>query len=215
MKRRELHGRALCAIAALLRSGHRVAGERGGRHQQGQDHPPRGRHPDRRRLRHLRTAGRPTTFSQPFPASPRSSWSNTAGRIGHQGRHLSPRHRTEGRHGHRHLQQIDAGLSKALGHTGAQFKTPKEMSWIGSLAQTADVLAVWHTTGVRTIADARQRVIVIGADSTGGTMSAYPSTAQRHHRNEVPRSWGSDIPAQSTVDLAMEKGEVDGRGSNP
>jgi tripartite-type tricarboxylate transporter receptor subunit TctC len=101
---------------------------------------------------------------------------------------------------------------QALGHTGAQFKT-EQMAWIGSLAQTADVLAVWHTTGVKTIDDAKTRVVVMGADSSGGTMSAYPLllNATIGTRFKVVTGYSGT----STVDLAMEKGEVDGRGSNP
>src|SRR5215472_8391815 len=36
---------------------------------------------------------------------------------------------------------------QAMGLAGAGFKT-EEMSWIASLCQTADVVAVWHTTEV-------------------------------------------------------------------
>ncbi len=101
---------------------------------------------------------------------------------------------------------------QALGHTGAQFKT-EEMSWIGSLAQTADVLAVWHATGVRSIADAKRRVVVMGADSTGGTMSAYPALLNATIGTKFKIVIG--YAGGPAVDLAMEKGEVDGRGSNP
>jgi tripartite-type tricarboxylate transporter receptor subunit TctC len=101
---------------------------------------------------------------------------------------------------------------QVMGHAGAQFRT-EEMAWIGSVSQTADVVAVWHATGIRSIADARRREVVIGADSTGGTMSAYPSllnaTLGTRFKIVIGYSGG---PA---VDLAMEKGEVDGRGSNP
>jgi tripartite-type tricarboxylate transporter receptor subunit TctC len=103
-------------------------------------------------------------------------------------------------------------LYQALGQVGGAFRT-EQMSWIGSVSQTADVLTVWHTTGVRTIADARRRDIVMGADSGGGTMSGYPSllNATLGTRFKIVLGYAGG-PA---VDHAMEQGEVEGRGSNP
>lgn len=103
-------------------------------------------------------------------------------------------------------------LYQALGHTGAVFKT-EQMAWIGSVSQSADVVAVWHATGVRTIADARRREVVMGADTGGGTMSTYPALLNATLGTKFKIVLG--YPGSNAVNLAIERGEVEGRGSGP
>ncbi len=102
-------------------------------------------------------------------------------------------------------------LYQALGQNGITFKA-EQMSWIGNVSQTADIVAVWHTTGIRTIADAKRREVIMGADSSG-TMTAYPAllNAMLGTRFRIVTGYAGG-PA---VDHAMEQGEVEGRGSNP
>ena len=101
---------------------------------------------------------------------------------------------------------------QAMGLAGAGFKT-EEMSWIASLSQIADVVAVWHTTGVKTIADATKRPVVMGADSGGGTMWGYPAllNATLGTRFKIVTGYAGG----NAVNHAIEQGEVEGRGSNP
>src|SRR3954454_15001594 len=103
-------------------------------------------------------------------------------------------------------------LYQALGQVEIAFKT-EQMSWLGNMSQSADIVAVWHTSGVKTIADAKRREVVMGADSGGGTMSAYPAllNAMLGTRFRVVTGY----PGSTAVNLAMERGEVDGRGSTP
>ncbi len=99
-----------------------------------------------------------------------------------------------------------------IGHGGIQYKSV-DFSWIGSLSQAPDVVSVWHTAGVSTIDQARKQEIILGADSGGGTMSAYPLllNATVGTRFRIVQGYEGG----NAVDLAMEKGEVQGRGSNP
>ncbi len=87
-----------------------------------------------------------------------------------------------------------------------------ELNWIGSAASPANVLVVWHMAGVRTLDDARQREVLIGATTPGTTMEMYPLMANRlfgtKFRVVLGYNGGTD------VNLAMERGEVQGRGSN-
>ena len=101
---------------------------------------------------------------------------------------------------------------QALGLAGAGFKT-QDMSWIGSVCQTADVVAVWHTTGVKTIADAKARAVVMGADSGGGTMSGYPALLNAVLGTKFKIVTG--YAGGNAVNHAIEQGEVEGRGSSP
>ena len=101
---------------------------------------------------------------------------------------------------------------QALGQPGLRCKT-EELSWIGSLSQTAEVLAVWHTAGIATLEDAKRREVLIGAQSAIGTNSVYPllMNATLGTRFKIVTGYAGG----PEVDLAMEKEEVQGRGANP
>jgi tripartite-type tricarboxylate transporter receptor subunit TctC len=101
---------------------------------------------------------------------------------------------------------------QAVGQPGIRFKT-EELSWIGSLSQVVNSIVVWHTTGIRTIEDAKRKEIVMGASGTGGTMASYPALLNGTLGTRFKIVTGYEAGAQ--VDLAMERGEVQGRGSNP
>ncbi len=103
-------------------------------------------------------------------------------------------------------------LYQALGQTEITFKT-EQLSWIGSVSQTADVLTVWHTTGIKSIADAKQREVVMGSDSASGTMTAYPALLNATLGTKFRIVQG--YAGSTAVNFAMEQGEVQGRGSNP
>jgi tripartite-type tricarboxylate transporter receptor subunit TctC len=100
---------------------------------------------------------------------------------------------------------------QALGQQGVRFKT-EELSWIGSLSQDPDLVSVWHTAGVKSIADAKTKQVVMGANS-GGTMTLYPAllNATLGTRFKIVTGY----PGSAAVYLAIEKGEVDGAGSSP
>jgi tripartite-type tricarboxylate transporter receptor subunit TctC len=100
---------------------------------------------------------------------------------------------------------------QAIGQTGVRFKT-EEFSWIGSLSQAADHVSVWHTAGVKTIADAKSKEVVMGADS-GGTMTLYPALLNVTLGTRFKIVTG--YPGSAAVAHAMEQREVDGIGSTP
>ena len=100
---------------------------------------------------------------------------------------------------------------QALGQPGVHFKA-EEFSFIGSMSQDPDVVSVWHASGVKSIADAKTRQVVMGANS-GGTMTLYPAllNATLGTRFKIVTGY----PGSASVYLAVEKGEVDGAGSSP
>jgi tripartite-type tricarboxylate transporter receptor subunit TctC len=100
---------------------------------------------------------------------------------------------------------------QALGQQGVRFRT-EELSWIGSLSQAADHVTIWHAAGIKTIADAKARQVVMGADA-GGTMTLYPALLNVTLGTRFKVVTG--YPGSAAVALAMEKGEVEGIGSTP
>ncbi|MGE0653748.1 MAG: Bug family tripartite tricarboxylate transporter substrate binding protein [Alphaproteobacteria bacterium] len=87
-----------------------------------------------------------------------------------------------------------------------------KFNWIGTAASPANVLAVWHGAGVRTLEDAKKKEVLIGATTAGTTMEMYPLMANRLFGSKFKVVLG--YKGGKDVNLAMEKGEVQGRGSN-
>ncbi|MEA2902713.1 MAG: hypothetical protein QOI12_100 [Alphaproteobacteria bacterium] len=100
---------------------------------------------------------------------------------------------------------------QALGQQGVRFKS-EELSWIGNVSQAADIVSVWHTTGVKTIEEAKTRQIIMGSDSAG-TMTLYPALLNATIGTRFKIVTG--YPGSAAVSHAMEKGEVEGIGSAP
>ncbi len=84
--------------------------------------------------------------------------------------------------------------------------------WLGSVASPTNLLATWHASGVKTFADARRREVVIGASSSGTTMEMYPLMANSLFGTKFKVVTGYLGGAE--INLAMERGEVGGRGAN-
>lgn len=87
-----------------------------------------------------------------------------------------------------------------------------EFNWIGAVASPPNVLATWHTSGVKTLDDARQKETLIGATTPGTTMEMYPLLANNLFGTKFKVVTGYKGGAE--VNVAMERGEVQGRGAN-
>ncbi len=84
--------------------------------------------------------------------------------------------------------------------------------WIGSVASPTNLLATWHTSGVKTLDDARRKEVVIGAASPGTTTEMYPLMANDLFGTKFRVVTG--YLGGTEINLAMERGEVGGRGAN-
>jgi tripartite-type tricarboxylate transporter receptor subunit TctC len=101
-------------------------------------------------------------------------------------------------------------LRQILDKRGVEFDSAK-FNWIGGMGQTVDVLFVWHTTGVSTIEDAKKKEVVMGALSLNGSMAGYPIMLNNLLGTKFRVVVG--YRGGNTVNLAIERGEVQGRGS--
>lgn len=88
----------------------------------------------------------------------------------------------------------------------------EEFVWIGTVASPANLLAVWHATGVRTVADAKQKEITIGSTTPGTTKEMFPLIANRLLGTKFKVINGYNGGAE--INLAIERGEVQGHGAN-
>jgi tripartite-type tricarboxylate transporter receptor subunit TctC len=86
---------------------------------------------------------------------------------------------------------------------------PTELTWIGSANREVSTCIAWHTSGIKTIKDAQEKVTLMG--STGPTSS---STIFGTALNQVAGTKMKIIlgyPGSTQVHLAMERGELTGR----
>ena len=103
-----------------------------------------------------------------------------------------------------------ASMNQALGMGQIQYDV-RELGWIGNTSDTPSVITVWHGAGAKTIEDAKTKEIVLGG--TVGTASViYPNVLNELVGTKFKVVTG--YPGGNQINLAMESGEVQGRGSN-
>src|SRR5919112_3560695 len=100
-------------------------------------------------------------------------------------------------------------LAQAMGEK-LQFDVTK-FTWIGNPAAGNNTTVTWHTSGVKTIEDAKAREITMGATG-GSTSSQYPRAMNSVLGTKFRIITG--YPGGNDINLAMERGEVAGRGSD-
>ncbi|MGE3247325.1 MAG: Bug family tripartite tricarboxylate transporter substrate binding protein [Beijerinckiaceae bacterium] len=101
-------------------------------------------------------------------------------------------------------------LQQAFGDKGIKFDTTKFI-YIGNPNAGNNVVTMWHTAGINSVEDAAKKVTVMGA--TGRNTSAYYPLVMNALLGTKFRVL-TGYRGGSHINLAMEKGEVDGRGSN-
>jgi tripartite-type tricarboxylate transporter receptor subunit TctC len=101
-------------------------------------------------------------------------------------------------------------VMQAVGLPGPQFDSAK-FQWIGSIAATVETLAVWHTSGVTSIEQARQKEVIIGGVGRGGITDTFPRMINEFAGTKFKIVVG--YPGGNDVNLAMERGEVAGRNN--
>ncbi len=101
-------------------------------------------------------------------------------------------------------------LQQALGDPTILFDNNR-LVWIGNPDSDNNTVVTWHASGVRSIDDARKTVVAMG--STGvNTSSQYVEAMNRIAGTRFRIIMG--YPGANEINLAMENGEVGGRGSN-
>jgi tripartite-type tricarboxylate transporter receptor subunit TctC len=101
-------------------------------------------------------------------------------------------------------------LAEVTRMSNANYKSA-ELNWLGSLTHSNSLVVVAARTGVKTLHDATLREVTIGSIGAGGTMSLYPLILNRALGARFRLVQG--YAGGQLVDLAMERGEVDGRGT--
>ena len=109
-----------------------------------------------------------------------------------------------------HLIMANMMNKQAVGVPGIKFDARK-FSWIGNTTSTPNVTSAWHTSGVTTIEQAKERELIIGAPAgTAGEVYGAVMNALAGTKFKVVTGY----PGGNEVNLAMERGEIQGRASN-
>jgi tripartite-type tricarboxylate transporter receptor subunit TctC len=101
-------------------------------------------------------------------------------------------------------------LQQATGDARIPFDTTKFI-YIGNPNVENNTTVTWHMSGVKTLDDAKRREVTVGATG-GSTSSQYPKAMNALLGTRFKVVVG--YPGGNDINLAMERGEVDGRGSN-
>jgi tripartite-type tricarboxylate transporter receptor subunit TctC len=102
-------------------------------------------------------------------------------------------------------------LYQILGSKGIRFNV-EDFHFLGAMSKTNSVIVVLASTGVKTIEDAKRTEVIMGATGQSGTMAVYPNLL--NHTLGTRFKVVTGYRGGASVNLAMERGEVQGRGSN-
>ena len=96
-------------------------------------------------------------------------------------------------------------LQQALGEK-FQFDVTK-FNWVGNMITGTNVLLTWHASGVKSIDDAKKREVTIGATGSGSSQQPKLMNLLIGTKFKIV----SGYQGGGQINLAMERGEVDGR----
>lgn len=95
-----------------------------------------------------------------------------------------------------------------FGNKQARFD-PTRLNWIGSANNAVSLCVTWHTAHIDTLHKFLTKKLILGATSPGSDAETFPKVLNNVIGTHFDLAMG--YPGGSQVNLAMEKGEVQGR----
>ena len=103
-------------------------------------------------------------------------------------------------------------VNEFVDDAAVRFRSDK-FAWIGNVIADVNITLTWHASGIRTVEDTKTREVTMGATAPAPNTSAlYPRLMNAMLGSRIKIVTG--YPGGADIDLAMERGELDGRGSN-
>jgi len=102
----------------------------------------------------------------------------------------------------------DTPSASRLRATGIRYN-PKKFQYIGGADRTVETLAVWKSTGVNTVEDAKKKEVLIGASGKSSKTYVIPTLMNAILGTKFKVVVG--YKGMTQVELAMERGELQGR----
>jgi len=94
---------------------------------------------------------------------------------------------------------------------GIQFD-PANFNWLASTSSSNSTVYTWHTSSVKSVADASKRDVLMGGTGAGSYTIIYPTVMNSVLGTRFKLVTGYQSTAE--IGLAMERGEVEGRAGN-
>lgn len=104
-------------------------------------------------------------------------------------------------------------MDQALGLNKSLQGDMREFNWIGNLSNSNQVLVVWHTSKTKSFDDLLKQETTIGATGAGSVSVQMPAFLNNMLGTKIKLVFG--YPAGTDINVAMERGEVEGRSTNP
>ena len=104
-----------------------------------------------------------------------------------------------------------APLDEKLGTQGVRFKTA-ELNWIGRIDSLINIVFLWHTSPVKTAADALKTEAKLSGTGVGSTVSIYPTVMNQVLGTKFKLIMG--YKGSNDAQLAVERGEVEGHSTS-
>jgi tripartite-type tricarboxylate transporter receptor subunit TctC len=101
-------------------------------------------------------------------------------------------------------------LDEKLGSQGVRFKTA-ELNWLGRVDSLINIVMMWKTSPVKTIADAQRIESTLSGTGAGSTVSIYPTVLNNVIGTKFKLVMG--YRGSNEAMLAMERGEVEGHST--
>lgn len=101
-------------------------------------------------------------------------------------------------------------MHQATGGANVEYDSPR-FNWLGNFSSEINVVTVWHTTGINSIQDVMTRELTVGATAPNSTSFLFPTIMNNVLGTKFKIIVG--YPGGQSIPLAMERGEVGGRGS--
>ena len=89
----------------------------------------------------------------------------------------------------------------------------RQFNWLGNMSNSNQLLVTWKTSPTKTLEDAKRRETTIGSSGAGSVSVQFPAICNNLLGTKFKIIFG--YPGGAEIDLAMERGELDGRGANP
>jgi tripartite-type tricarboxylate transporter receptor subunit TctC len=102
-------------------------------------------------------------------------------------------------------------LDEKLGSQGVRFKTA-ELNWIGRIDSLINMVFMWHTSKVKTFADAQKYEVTLSGTGAGSTVSIYPTVMNNVLGTKFKLIMG--YKGSAAAQLAVERGEVEGHSTS-
>ncbi len=113
------------------------------------------------------------------------------------------------------LTMVSQGLAvdQALGINNGLEADLRDFNWVGNMSSHNQVTVAWHTSKIKTFADAQKQEMVMGCTGAGSISTQVPAIYNNVLGAKMKLVVG--YPDGTDVNLAMERGEVEGRATNP